>query len=406
MKVGKAKPPTFPATERTSDPASSSWIGATSNGCRVQRVEHLVNDPYRILGVSRDTAPDDIKRAFRKLALRYHPDRNPDDPIAETRFKEVTQAYELLSDPVRRFQFDRFGHVYSRGKTPSFDADANDLKELFDRLMNEAFGSNPFRNLGGRTNNGEDLRYNISVSLADVSGGTNREISYDRLTPCDRCRGVGTDARAGRVVCPDCGGTGEARKRGILRIGNRCRRCRGQGYVGSDDCSACGGEGRISRESRVRVKIPAGVESGQRLKVREMGHVGPRGGPPGNLFVVVDVEEHPYFQRDERHLYCRLPVRFTDLALGSEVPVPTLEGQAVIRIPPGTQPDQVLTLRGQGLPGPRGGKAGEQRVRLVLEVPRELDAASRRALHAAADAADPGVTELRKQVLDLLDEMG
>jgi len=364
-----------------------------------------VDDPYRILGVPRGASPEDVKRAFRRLALQYHPDRNPDDPVAEARFKEITAAYELLSDPVRRFQFDRFGNVFSRGGSPPFDADAGDIREMFDRLMTEAFGSNPFRNLG-RSRQGEDLRYNVSVTLGEVASGASREISFERQVTCERCAGAGTETRAGRIVCPDCGGSGEARKRGLLRLGSRCRTCRGEGYVGADECSSCGGDGRTPRASSVRVKVPAGVESGQRLKVRELGHAGRRGGPPGDLFVVVDVEDHPYFQRDERHLYCKLPVRFTDLALGTDVPVPTLEGQALIRIPPGTQPDQVLTLKGRGLPGPRGGRSGDQRVRLVLEVPRELDAAARSTLQAAADAADPGVTELRRQVLDLLGEMG
>lgn len=361
-------------------------------------------DPYRVLGIERGATPDEIKRAFRHLALRYHPDRNPNDPSAEQRFKEVTRAYELLSDPVRRFQYDRLGFTGDRagGRTPPWDADGADLREVFDRLMNEAFGSNPFK---GRSK-GEDLRYSISVRLEEVARGTSRELAYERFVTCTRCGGSGADGMADKVVCDACGGTGEARKRGLLQIGSRCRACRGEGYVAAEGCPGCGGQGRVRKRASVRVKVPSGVESGQRLKVRDMGNAGPRKSATGDLYVMVDVEEHRYFQRDGRHVYCRLPVTFTDLALGAELSVPTLHQGAVIRVPPGTQPDQVLTLKGLGLPGPRGGRPGDQRVRVVLEIPRDLDPAARETLRIAAGAADPGMTTLRKRVLDLLDEMG
>ncbi len=364
-------------------------------------------DPYSTLGLGRDASPDDIKKAFRRLALRYHPDHNPGDATAEQRFKEVTQAYELLSDPVRRFQFDKFG--FSRASGPSWNADPGDLREVFDRLMNEAFGSNPFKDFrpwrtqdAGPT--GEDLRYSITVSLQQVASGTTRELSFTRKVTCAECNGSGADGRSERVLCTHCGGSGESRRRTLLRRGGRCKHCKGEGYVAAARCSSCAGDGRTPVEAAVRVKVPAGVESGQRLKVKAMGNEGLD--DTGDLFVVVDVMDHAYFQRDKRNVYCRLPVTFTDLALGAELPVPTLDDRAVVRIPAGTQPDQVLTLKGHGLPGPRGGRRGDQRVRLVLEIPRVLDPEARENLERLAGAATPEPTPLRRQVLDLLDEMG
>ncbi len=362
-----------------------------------------MDDPYRILGVGRDAGPEELKRAFRQLALRFHPDRNPDDPAAEARFKQVAWAYELLSDPLKRMQYDKLGRVFTGPGGPSWADDPADIGELFDRVMTEAFGSNPFKR---DRNKGNDLRYTVALSLEEVGRGGERELSYERMVPCEECAGAGVESRAEKVLCSDCGGSGESRRRTLLRPGGRCRTCKGEGYVSATPCAACDGEGRTSVAARVKVKIPAGVEMGQRLKVRDMGNAGRRGGKTGDLFVVVDIERHSYFQRDRKDIYCRLPVNFAQLALGAEAPVPTLHGKAVIRIPAGTQPDQVLTLRGHGLPSPRGGRPGDQRVRVVLEVPRTLDDARRAALTDAASATDPGETSLRRQVLDLLDEMG
>lgn len=359
-------------------------------------------DPYRILGVDRSANPDELKRAFRKQALRYHPDRNPHDPGAEERFKEVTWAYELLSDPLKRMQYDRLGRVYTGRRGPSWAEEPADIAELFDRLMTEAFGSNPFKR---DRRHGDDLRYTVSLTLAEVANGVEREIDFERHVLCEACRGAGVEARADKVLCKDCGGSGEARRRTLLRPSGRCRTCKGEGYVSATPCEACEGEGRVVSEARVKVKVPAGVEVGQRLKVREMGNSGRRGGKTGDLFVVVDIERHPYFHRDKSDVFCKLPASFAQLALGAEVPVPTLHGKAVIRIPPGTQPDQVLTLRGHGLPSPRGGRPGNQRVRVVLQVPRELDDTRRAALEQVAGITDPGDTPLRRQVLDLLDQM-
>lgn len=363
-----------------------------------------MDDPYRILGVDRGSAPDEIKRAFRQQALRFHPDRNPDDPQAEASFKEVTWAYELLSDPLKRMQYDRLGRVYTGPKGPSWAEDPADLREIFDRLMTEAFGSNPFTR--DRDRHGNDLRYTVSLTLEEVARGTEREVSFERMIACDECGGSGVQSRAEKVLCDECGGSGESRRRGLLRARGRCKACKGEGYVSATPCETCDGDCRLPIHARVKVKVPAGVEVGQRLKVSGRGNAGVRGGNTGDLFVVVDVERHPYFQRDRHDVYCKLPVSFAQLALGADAPVPTLLGKAVIRIPPGTQPEQVLTLVGHGLPRPRGGRRGDQRVRVVLEVPRALDESRRDALLVAAAATDPGDTPLRRQVLDLLDEMG
>ncbi len=360
-------------------------------------------DPYRILGVDKGAGPDELKRAFRKRALRYHPDRNPNDPDAEERFKEVTWAYELLSDPLKRMQYDRLGRVYTGQRGPSWAQEPADIAEVFDRLMTEAFGSNPFKR--GRSRHGDDLRYTVSLTLEEVAEGTEHELHFERQVTCESCEGAGVEARAEKVLCKDCGGSGEARRRTLLRPSGRCRTCKGEGYVSATPCKACAGDGRVPRDAGVKVKVPAGVEVGQRLKVRGMGNDGRRGGKTGDLFVVCDVRRHEYFHRDKSDVFCKLPASFAQLALGAEVPVPTLRGKAVIRIPQGTQPDQVLTLKGHGLPLPRSGRRGDQRVRLVLEVPRELDDARREALERFAGFTDPGVTPLRRQVLDLLERM-
>lgn len=369
-------------------------------------------DLYEILGVHRRAAPDDLKRAFRKQALRYHPDRNPDDPAAEARFKEVNRAYEVLSDPLKRLQYDHLGPAFGRTSAgPWRTPEDVDIRELFDRLMKEAFGANPFRRRKDRRRRGKDLRFTVSVELEDVAEGTEREISYTRQVPCEACHGSGTQRPTEKMICPDCGGSGENRRRGLLGLARhtglgKCRSCRGSGFVESTPCPECAGEGRVREDASVRVKIPAGVETGQRLKVREMGDAGVRGARAGELFVVVDVEEHPYFQRRGRDVYGRFPVSFAELALGREVDVPTLQGKARIRIRPGTQPDDVLAIREHGLPGPRGGRAGDHQVTLVLEVPTDLDDEQRSALERIADdvLADP--TELQGQVLDLLGKMG
>jgi molecular chaperone DnaJ len=370
-------------------------------------------DLYEILGVDRRAAPDDLKRAFRKQALRYHPDRNPDDPAAETSFKEVNRAYEVLSDPLKRLQYDHLGPAFSRTSAgPWRPPEDVDVRELFDRLMKEAFGTNPFRRRKkDRKRRGEDLRFTVSVELEDVATGTEREVSYLRQVSCEACHGSGTQQPTEKTICPDCGGSGENRQRGLLGLvrnagRGKCRSCHGSGFVESTPCPECAGEGRVPEDASLRVKIPAGVETGQRLKVKEMGNAGVRDARAGELFVVVDVAEHPYFQRRGRDVYGRFPVSFAELALGREVEVPTLQGPTRIRIGPGTQPDDVLAIRGHGLAGPRGGRAGDHHVTLVLEVPTELDDVQRAGLEQLADdlVADP--TELRHQVLDLLGKMG
>ena len=345
---------------------------------------------------------EEVDRKASQLRLR----RSDIVRMALYAFLEGSPAHENM--PSGKTPYERVEHLLGSVDSGIPDLGSRHeeyLREAFDRLMNEAFGANPFKDLGRKSRNGEDLRYNIAVSLSDVAQGTEREIGYRRRVKCDSCGGSGTDGRAARVLCSECGGSGEARRKPLLRRSTRCPKCRGVGKVSATPCGDCGGDGLVPHESRVRVRIPAGVQSGQRLKVRDMGNQGQTGGTTGDLFVVVDVEEHPFFQRDQRHVYCRMPVSFADLALGVDLTVPTLREPATVRVPAGTQPDQVLTLKGHGLPGPRGGRAGDQRVRLVLEIPRDLAPEARETLESARSALDPGPTELRLQVLDLLDEM-
>ncbi|MCK6527107.1 J domain-containing protein [Myxococcota bacterium] len=325
-------------------------------------------DLYGVLGVARKATADEIKRAYRARAREFHPDRNPGDAEAEARFKQVTVAYEILSDPVRRAQYDRFGRVLS-GRGAGAEGD---LGEVFDRLFREVFGANPFRRDG--TSRGDDLRYTVTVTLEEAARGVEKEISYRRKEACPRCAGSGASTALGQTLCPACGGSGEDRASGRLLRRGRCGRCRGSGYLPSAPCAPCAGRGLVDADLSLKVKVPAGVDTGQQLQVRGKGNRG-RGADnreAGDLLVVVNVREHAFFKRHGLDVHCELPLTFAEAAAGADLEVPTLDGPTTIRIPPGTQPAAVFTLRGRGLPPLRGGRRGDLHVRAVLEVPSVL----------------------------------
>lgn len=347
-------------------------------------------DYYAVLGVRRNASTEDIKKAFRTLALKYHPDRNPDDTEAERRFREAAEAWEVLGDAEQRSRYDRLGPLFTpSGRPPNPD----ELNEL----LKDALGSLFRRRKPGSP--GEDITYTVQITLEEAARGQERVVSYPRTVRCRACDATG-DAVEGRTACGDCKGTGKAAQRRLFR--SECPTCDGRGYLSAGKCGKCSGEGRHGSEERLKVKVPPGVATGQKLKVRGKGHEAPDGGDPGELLVLIDVAEHPLFRRRGADLLCEVPVTFAELALGADLAVPTLDGATTIRVPPGTPTGKTLRLAGRGLVGPDGGRKGDLHVKLAVEIPPELDADQRAALSALAERLGPGAHPRRKAWDDAL----
>lgn len=334
-------------------------------------------DFYNILGVPRTATPDELKRAFRALALKYHPDRNPDDVDAPRRFREIVEAYEALSDPEERARYDRLGTLYRRDGAPPT---AEDLSEL----LSETFGG-----LFGRREQavrGEDLRYTLSLELAEVAQGVERELVVPRQVGCRRCSGTGAHPDGGSRKCEACEGSGRSPTRRLLR--QSCARCDGKGIIITKVCDVCSGSCRHGTEEHLRVKVPPGVAAGQKLKLRGKGNEGRGGGDPGDLYVLIQIAEHPLFRRRGADVVCEVPIRFADAALGTDLRVPTLEGPTTIRVPPATPNGKLLRLSGRGLPNPDGKGRGDLHYRLSIEVPTRLGPEERELLERLRQAPD------------------
>lgn len=369
-------------------------------------------DYYEVLEVARGASAEEIKKAFRRLALKHHPDRNPNHKEeARERFKELSEAYEVLSDSKKRSAYDQYGHGGVEGSFRHggfrFEEDFTHFQDLSDVFgggvedLFEAFGLGDVfgrsgrggRRSSGGGRGGADLEYLLEIDLPDVSADQEHPISFRRREACGSCRGIGSKGEGGQSVCPDCQGHGQVRiSQGIFTMATPCRRCGGEGSVIRDPCAACKGEGRALEERKLTVKIPAGVESGMRLKLSGEGEAGVRGGPRGNLFVRIEVRPHPFFHREGRDLLCEIPIRMTQAATGCEVELPTLDGESVsMKVPAGTQPGQLLRLRGRGLPSVRGGGRGDVIVRVGVEIPSRLSSAQRKQLEEFERLSDKGV---------------
>src|SRR3954468_17447195 len=332
-------------------------------------------DYYEILGISRGTQGDEIKKAFRKLALQFHPDKNAGDKKAEEKFKELSEAYEVLSDPEKRARYDRFGHQAPGGFGPSpFDqgfGGAN-INDIFEGIFGDIFGGGGRRGRSARSR-GSDLRYNLEVSFTEAAFGTEAKVRIPRHKQCGTCHGSGAKAGTQPKTCPTCNGAGELRMtQGFFQISRTCGHCQGSGKVITDPCATCRGAGRVESESVLTVKVPPGVDTGTRLKLTGEGEPGERGGPPGDLYVVVHVQEHPIFIREDTEVICEVPISFTQAALGATIDVPTLDGKVKMKIPGGTQSGKVFRLRGKGIPHLNGYQGGDQHVRVTVEVPEKL----------------------------------
>src|ERR1700736_6101731 len=366
-------------------------------------------DYYEVLSVSRQATSEEIKRSYRKLAVKFHPDKNPDDPHAEEKFKEIGEAYDVLMDDDKRAAYDRFGHgAFTQGG----GFGRGGFHDPFD-IFREVFGGGGgiFETFFGGAateqdrQRGADLRYDMQITLEEAAFGTEKEIEVRKLDTCDKCNGSGAESASRTINCPACGGRGQVvTSRGFFQVSQTCPRCRGVGHIVEKPCRQCDGEGRAENPSRIKLKIPAGIADGSRLRSARNGEAGIRGGPQGDLYVVVHVQEHPIFQREEDNLYCEVPIAFTLATLGGEVPVPTLEGKANLKIPAGTQGGQMFKLRGKGIVHVNGRERGDLLVRVIVEVPTRLNAEQRAKLQEFAELCGEENTPLGKSFFELAKE--
>jgi molecular chaperone DnaJ len=341
-------------------------------------------DYYEVLGISQDGTEQEIKSAYRKLALKYHPDKNPNDKNAEEKFKEAAEAYSVLSDPEKRSRYNRFGHSGMQGGFSGFDpATFSDFGDILGEFFGfgDMFGS---RRRGG-PERGSDLRYDLKISFREAAFGLKTKIKIPRQETCGTCDGRGTAKGKSPVTCAACHGAGQVRyQQGFFSISRTCGQCSGMGKIIRDPCETCQGRGRVNKEKVLEIKIPAGVDNGARLRIQGEGEAGLRGGPSGDLYVIIYVEEHPFFQRQGNNIYCQVPVGITQAVLGAEIMVPTLEGEERLKIPEGTQTGSVFRLRNKGIVslGERG--RGDQFVTVNMVIPTQLTKEQRQLFESLA----------------------
>ncbi|UCC66015.1 MAG: molecular chaperone DnaJ [Deltaproteobacteria bacterium] len=329
-------------------------------------------DYYEILGVPRNSDGEDIKRAYRKMALKYHPDRNPDDKEAEERFKEAAEAYEVLRDPKKREIYDFYGHEGLRGTGFTGFRGFDDIFSSFSDIFEEFFGFSPRTSRRAGTA-GADLRYDLKISLTDAAFGKEMEVEIFKRGRCDTCNGTGAQQGSAPEVCPHCYGRGQVRRsHGFFTISTTCSYCHGEGRVITNPCKQCGGGGLVKKRKKVSLRIPPGVDSGSRLRLRGEGEEGERGGPPGDLYVLIYVDPHEFFEREGDDIIYRAPIPFTMAALGGEIDIPTLDSSKKIQIPKGTQPGEIFRLKGEGIPHLNGRGRGNQIIEIAVQVPQKL----------------------------------
>jgi len=332
-------------------------------------------DYYEVLGVARNASDEEIKKAYRKLALQYHPDRNPGNAEAEESFKESSEAYEVLRDPEKRGLYDRFGHDGLRNTGFQGFTNFDEIFSSFSSIFEDFFDMGP-RTRRRRTGpmRGDDLRYDLQIEFMDAAKGGTKKVEIEKEEPCEECDGRGYPEDSPPTACDACGGAGQVRRtQGFFSVATTCSHCRGRGVVYSKVCTGCRGSARILKKKPLSLKIPPGVDHGSQLRLVGEGGPGLNGGPPGDLYVVLHVEPHEFFERDGDRLLCQVPISFPQAALGAEIEIPTLDGPEVLKIPRGTQTGDVLRMRGQGMPNVRSGRKGDLQVHVFVKTPTNLD---------------------------------
>jgi molecular chaperone DnaJ len=375
-------------------------------------------DYYELLGVSKGASAEDLKKAYRTLAKKHHPDANPNNKEAEEKFKEINEAYEVLSDPKKKAAYDQFGHagVGASGSSgfggggfrPQDFGNTADFEDIFGDVFSNFFGGGGARGARARhqAQEGDDLRYDLNLTFEEAAFGVSREIKVKKLATCESCHGSGAKPGSGRVVCPACKGTGQIRStQGFFTIARTCTRCGGQGEMPGSPCPSCHGHGRVEKERVISVKVPPGVDEGSRLRLRGEGESGLNGGPAGDLYVFLHVEAHDFFRREGGDLHCEIPVSFVQAALGTEIEVPTLGGPVKMKIPSGTQSGKVFRLREKGLRNPQGSDTGDLLVTVTVETPTGLNARQKKILEEfgalTQESNTPAVSKFMQKMRNL-----
>lgn len=372
-------------------------------------------DYYEVLGVERGASDQELKNAYRKKALKYHPDRNPGDKTAEEKFKEANEAYQVLSDADKRAAYDRYGHAGVNGAAAggpggfgggSPFAGGVDLGDIFGEMFGEMFGGGGGRAGGSRAQRGDDLRVDLAINFEDAIFGVETEVKIRRMEPCSTCKGSGSASGRGPSICPQCQGRGQVRfQQGFFAVARTCNACGGSGAVVSDPCPSCRGEARVANEFKLKVKVPPGVEDGTRIRYGGEGDAGRNGGPKGDLYVVLSVKPHDFYERQGNDLYCVIPISFPQAALGDEFEIEGLDGTVEITVPEGTQSGRELRVRGRGVPVLNGRGKGDLVVKVVVEVPRKLSHMQKELVRQLGDTlkaenkpASPGLLDKMKDL--------
>lgn len=366
-------------------------------------------DYYEVLGVSRDAGGDEIKKAYKKLAIKYHPDRNQGDEEAVARFKEAAEAFEVLGNDEKRARYNRFGHEGVQGATGRGGGGFNDINDIFDVFgdLFDGFGMGGGRRRGGgrRATQGDSLKTRLEIDLLEAAKGCEKVVEIRRKESCNTCDGSGAKPGSAADSCDYCGGHGQVvQSQGFFRVQTACPACKGEGKIIRDKCSDCSGAGKIPETVKLDVKVPAGVDTGMTLRLSDEGEAGSLGGPRGDLYVEIHVREHPLFHRDGPDLICEVPISYTQAVLGAEIEIPCLEGKTQHYIYPGTQPGEVIRIRGGGMPDPRGGRAGDLQLHVILEVPKKIDSEQEALLRELAEHEHASVSPHRSSFFDKLKE--